>query len=129
MLTPYLRDGGRIVFLSTGLTRFVANPVYSVYAAMKDAIEVHTTYAAKSLGSRAITVNALAPGATATDFGGGMIRDDDDYRAMVTRNHSSGRVSEPADIGAAIQTITAGSAGWITAQRIEASGGQSLSGY
>jgi len=80
MLTPYLRDGGRIVFLSTGLTRFVANPVYSVYAAMKDAIEVHTTYAAKSLGSRAITVNALAPGATATDFGGGMIRDDDDYR-------------------------------------------------
>jgi len=129
MLTPYLRDGGRIVFLSTGLTRFVANPVYSVYAAMKDAIEVHTTYGAKSLGSRAITVNALAPGATATDFGGGMIRDDDDYRAMVTRNHASGRVSEPADIGAAIQTITAGSAGWITAQRIEASGGQSLSGY
>jgi len=96
---------------------------------MKDAIEVYTKYAAKSLGSRAITVNALAPGATATDFGGGMIPDDDDYRAMVTRNHASGRVGEPADIGGAIQTITARSAGWITAQRIEASGGQSLSGY
>ena len=117
------------MFLSTGLTRFVANPVYSVYAAMKDAIEVYTKYAAKSLGSRAITVNAPCAQATATDFGGGMIPDDDDYRAMVTRNHASGRVGEPADIGGAIQTITARSAGWITAQRIEASGGQSLSGY
>jgi NAD(P)-dependent dehydrogenase (short-subunit alcohol dehydrogenase family) len=126
MLAPSLRDGGRIVFLSTGLTRYVANPAYSVYASMKGAIEVYTKYAAKALGSRAITVNTLAPGATATDFGGGMIRDDDAYRAMVTRNHAFGRVGEPADIGGAIRAITASSANWITAQRIEASGGQSL---
>ena len=126
LLTPYLRDGGRIVFLSTGLTRYVANPVYSVYASMKGAIEVYTKYAAKALGGRAITVNTVAPGATATDFGGGMIRDDDAYRAMVTHNHASGRVGEPADIAGAICAITAMSANWITAQRIEASGGQCL---
>ena len=126
LLTPYLRDGGRIVFLSTGLTRYVANPAYSVYASMKGAIEVYTKYAAKALGSRAITVNALAPGATATDFGDGMIRDDHAYRAMVTHNHAAGRVGEAADIGGAIRAITASSASWITAQRIEASGGQSL---
>lgn len=126
LLEPHLRDGGRILFISTGLTRYVANPVYSVYASMKGAIEVYTKYAAKALGGRGITVNALAPGATATDFGGGMIRDDDDYRALVTRNHAFGRVGEPADIGDAICAITARSAGWITAQRIEASGGQSL---
>ncbi|MBT2415534.1 SDR family oxidoreductase [Streptomyces sp. ISL-12] len=125
-LTPHLHDGGRVVFLSTGLTRYVANPVYSVYASMKGAIEVYVKYAAKALGPRAITVNAVAPGATATDFGGGMIRDDDDYRAMVTRNHAFGRVGEPGDIGGALLAVTAESAGWITAQRIEASGGQGL---
>lgn len=125
-LAPLLRDGGRIVFLSTGLTRYVANPVYSVYASMKGAIEVYTKYAAKALGSRGITVNAIAPGATATDFGGGMIRDDEDYRAMLLRNHASGRVGEPADIGGAVLAVTSEAAGWITAQRIEASGGQGL---
>lgn len=125
-LAPLIRDGGRIVFLSTGLTRYVANPVYSVYASMKGAIEVYTKYAAKALGARRITVNAIAPGATATDFGGGMIRDDDDYRAMLLRNHAAGRVGEPSDIGGALLAVTSESAGWITAQRIEASGGQSL---
>jgi NAD(P)-dependent dehydrogenase (short-subunit alcohol dehydrogenase family) len=126
LLAPMIRDGGRVLFTSTGLTRYVANPAYSVYAAMKGAIEIYTKYAAKALGARAITVNALAPGATATDFAGGRIRDDEAYRAMVTANHAFGRVGEPEDIGDAVRVIVSGSAGWITAQRIEASGGQSL---
>jgi NAD(P)-dependent dehydrogenase (short-subunit alcohol dehydrogenase family) len=126
LLAPMVRDGGRILFTSSGLTRYAANPAYSVYAAMKGAVEVYTKYAAKVLGARAITVNALAPGATATDFAGGVIRDDADYRAMVTANHASGRVGEPEDIGNAVRAITAEAASWITAQRIEASGGQSL---
>lgn len=126
LLAPLVRDGGRILFTSSGLTRYAANPAYSVYAAMKGAVEVYTKYAAKVLGTQAITVNALAPGATATDFAGGVIRDDDKYRAMVTANHASGRVGEPEDIGNAVRAITAEAASWITAQRIEASGGQSL---
>ncbi|MEU5265487.1 SDR family oxidoreductase [Amycolatopsis sp. NPDC021455] len=126
LLAPMVRQGGRILFTSSGLTRYAANPAYSVYAAMKGAIEVYTKYAAKVLGPRAITVNALAPGATATDFAGGVIRDDDEYRAMVTANHASGRVGEPEDVGNAVRAITAEAASWITAQRIEASGGQSL---
>jgi NAD(P)-dependent dehydrogenase (short-subunit alcohol dehydrogenase family) len=126
LLAPMISDGGRILFTSTGLTRYIANPAYSVYAAMKGAIEVYTRYAAKSLGPRAITVNAIAPGATATDFAGGRIRDNDAYRAMVTANHARGRVGEPEDIGGAVRTIVSETAGWITAQRIEASGGQSL---
>jgi NAD(P)-dependent dehydrogenase (short-subunit alcohol dehydrogenase family) len=126
LLAPTVGDGGRIVFTSTGLTRYVANPGYSVYAAMKGAIEVYTRYAAKVLGRRAITVNAVAPGATATDFAGGVIRDDEDYRAMVTANHAAGRVGEPRDIGNAVRAVVSESASWVTAQRIEASGGQSL---
>lgn len=125
-LAPLIGDGGRILFTSSGLTRYVANPAYSVYASMKGAIEIYAKYAAKILGPRAITVNVLAPGATATDFAGGIIRDDEQYRAMITSNHAFGRVGEPQDIGGAVRTITAPSAGWITGQRIEASGGQSL---
>jgi NAD(P)-dependent dehydrogenase (short-subunit alcohol dehydrogenase family) len=126
LLAPMISDGGRVLFTSTGLTRYVANPAYSVYASMKGAIEVYTRYAAKALGSRRITVNTIAPGATATDFGGGRIRDDESYRAMLTANHASGRVGEPEDIGGAVRAIMSESANWITAQRIEASGGQSL---
>ena len=126
LLAPMISDGGRVLFTSTGLTRFIANPAYSVYATMKGAIEVYTRYAAKALGARAITVNAIAPGATATDFAGGRIRDNEAYRAMVTANHAFGRVGEPEDIGGAVRAIVSETAGWITAQRIEASGGQSL---
>jgi NAD(P)-dependent dehydrogenase (short-subunit alcohol dehydrogenase family) len=126
LLAPMISDGGRVLFVSSGLTRYVANPAYSVYAAMKGAVEVYTKYAAKALGTRAITVNAIAPGATATDFAGGRIRDDDAYRAMVTANHARGRVGEPEDIGDAVRSIVSVTAGWITAQRIEASGGQGL---
>jgi len=126
LLAPMIRNGGRVLVTSTGLTRYVANPACSVYAVMKGAIEIYAKYAAKALGARAITVNALAPGATATDFAGGRIRDNAAYRAMVTANHAFGRVGEPEDIGGAVRAIVSGSAGWITAQRIEASGGQSL---
>ena len=126
LLAPLIADGGRVLFLSTGLTRYVANPAYSVYASMKGAMEIYTKYAAKVLGSRAITVNILAPGATATDFAGGRIRDDESYRAMITSNHAFGRVGEPEDIGHAVQAVLSTGAGWITGQRIEASGGQGL---
>ena len=62
LLAPMIRNGGRVLLTSTGLTRYVANPAYSVHAAMKGAIEICTKYAAKALGARAITVNALRPG-------------------------------------------------------------------
>ena len=126
LLAASLVDGGRILFVSTGLTRFVATPAYSAYASAKGAIEVYTQYAAKALGPRGITVNVIAPGATATDFSGGMIRDNEDYRAMITANHAFGRVGEPEDIGGAVRALASESAGWITGQRVEASGGQAL---
>jgi len=126
LLAPTVADGGRILFVSTGLTRFVANPAYSAYASAKGAVEVYTKYAAKALGSRGITVNVLAPGATATDFAGGVIRDDEDYRAMISGLVAFGRTGEPDDIGGAVRAIASESAGWVTGQRVEASGGQAL---
>ena len=71
---PLIRDGGRILNTSSGLTRF-ALPGYAAYAAMKGGVEVLTRYMAKELGARGISVNTVAPGAIATDFGGGRVRD------------------------------------------------------
>jgi len=69
-----LNDGGGIVNVSSGLTRF-SNPGSSGYASMKGAVEVLTRYMAKELGPRRIRANAVAPGAIATDFGGGRTRE------------------------------------------------------
>ena len=127
-LLPLVADGGRILNVSTGLTLNLVNPAYSVYASMKAAVEVYSRYLAKSLGARGIAVNVLAPGATATDFGGGLIRDNPQYRGGITASTAMGRVGEPDDIGRAAASILSEGMAWVTGQRIEASGGQGM-GY
>jgi NAD(P)-dependent dehydrogenase (short-subunit alcohol dehydrogenase family) len=121
-LLPLLADGGRIVNISSGLTRF-ALPGYSAYAAMKGAIEVLSRYMAKELGPRRIAVNVVAPGAIETDFGGGMVRDDAQINAMIASQTALGRVGLPDDIGGVIAALLSRDGAWINAQRIEASGG------
>jgi len=64
---PLINDNGRIINISSGLTRFTL-PGYSAYASMKGAIETFTKYIAKELGDRGITANLVAPGAIETDF-------------------------------------------------------------
>lgn len=124
-LLPLIRDGGRIVNISSGLARF-SLPGYAAYAAMKGAMEVLTRYQAKELGARGITVNILAPGAIETDFGGGAVRDNAALNSMVANNTALGRAGLPDDIGGAIATLLADGSHWITGQRIEASGGMFL---
>jgi NAD(P)-dependent dehydrogenase (short-subunit alcohol dehydrogenase family) len=124
-LLPLINDGGRILNVSTGLTRF-AMPNYGAYASMKGAIEVLTKYLAKELGPRGIAVNVIAPGAIATDFGGGRVRDDAGLNQHVAGITALGRVGLPDDIGGAIAALLAPGSGWINAQRVEASGGMLL---
>ena len=124
-LLPLLEDGGRIVNISSGLSRF-ALPGYSAYAAMKGAIEVLSRYMAKELGSRGIAVNVVAPGAIETDFGGGMVRDDAQVNAFIASQTALGRVGLPDDIGGVIASLLSPENAWINAQRIEASGGMFL---
>ena len=124
-LLPLLADGGRIVNVSSGLSRF-ALPGYSAYAAMKGAVEVLSRYMAKELGSRGIAVNVVAPGAIETDFGGGMVRDDAQVNAFIASQTALGRVGLPEDIGGVIASLLADENRWINAQRIEASGGMFL---
>jgi len=124
-LLPLLSDGGRIVNISSGLTRF-AVPGSAAYASMKGAIEVLTRYLAKELGSRGIAVNTVAPGAIETDFSGGMVRDNPQLNQFVAGNTALGRTGLPDDIGPLIASLLAGENRWINAQRIEASGGMFL---
>lgn len=124
-LLPLLADGGRILNVSTGLARFVF-PGYAAYAAMKGAVEVLTRYQAKELGARGITVNTIAPGAIATDFGGGVVRDNPAVNAQIAGATALGRVGQPDDIGGAVALLLSPEARWITGQRIEVSGGMML---
>ncbi|RRD28158.1 SDR family oxidoreductase [Brucellaceae bacterium VT-16-1752] len=124
-LLPLIEDGGKILNVSTGLARF-ALPGYSAYATMKGGIEVLTRYLARELGPRGIAVNAIAPGAIETDFGGGVVRDMPEVNKMVANSTAMGRVGRPDDIGGAVAAILSGGTGWITGQRIEVSGGQNI---
>jgi NAD(P)-dependent dehydrogenase (short-subunit alcohol dehydrogenase family) len=124
-LLPLIADGGRILNVSSGLTRF-ALPGYAAYAAAKGAVEVLTKYLAKELGPRGIAVNVLAPGAIETDFGGGAVRDNAQLNAFVASQTALGRVGLPDDIGGIVANLLSPGSGWVTGQRIEASGGMFL---
>ncbi|MDO1501616.1 SDR family oxidoreductase [Winogradskyella maritima] len=124
-LLPLLAGGGGIVNVSTGLTRF-ALPGYGAYAAMKGAMEVFTKYLAKELGGRGINANIIAPGAIATDFGGGVVRDNEEVNNYISSTIALGRVGEANDIGGVVAFLCTEDAKWVNAQRIEVSGGQSI---
>ena len=121
-LLPLINDGGRIINISSGLARF-SFPGSSAYAAMKGAVEVLTRYLAKELGARGITANTVAPGAIATDFSGGMVRDNPEVNKMVAGMTALGRVGQPDDIGPMIASLLSDDNRWVNGQRIEVSGG------
>ena len=124
-LLPLIADRGRIVNLSSGLTR-VSYPGYAAYAAVKGAVEVLTTYMAKELGGRGIAVNTVAPGAIETDFGGGAVRDNPEVNKSFADMTALGRAGLPDDIGPMIASLLSEDNRWVNAQRIEVSGGQGI---
>ncbi len=124
-LLPLMKDGGRIVNVSSGLTR-ISVAGSSVYAAAKGAVEVLTRYLAKELGPRRITANVVAPGPIQTDFSGGLVRDNPEVNKMISANTALGRPGLPDDIGPMIAALLSEENRWVNAQRIEVSGGLAL---
>ncbi|RYC15255.1 SDR family NAD(P)-dependent oxidoreductase [Ciceribacter ferrooxidans] len=124
-LLPVLADGGRIINFSSGLTR-VSFPGFSAYSAAKGAVEILTVYMARELGSRGITANAVAPGAIETDFLGGAVRDIPDYNTAFAGMTALGRVGVPDDIGPMVASLLGPDNRWVTGQRVEVSGGQTI---
>ncbi|MGY1683808.1 SDR family oxidoreductase [Geodermatophilus sp. SYSU D01176] len=115
-------DGGRVINVSSGLTRF-ANPAELSYAMSKGAVEMLGLHLARHLGPRGITVNTVAPGITRNSnpiFG--MPEAVQQMAQLSTFN----RVGEPADVADVIAFLASDDARWITGAFIDASGGTLL---
>ncbi len=124
-LEPLLADGGRIINISSALTRLTfarSGP----YASAKGAVEVLTRYQALEYGERGITANVLAVGPVPTDFGNGHLRSSPELQDAMIDAAALKRLATPEDIGRAIVGLATASGEWITGQRIEASGGVRL---
>jgi NAD(P)-dependent dehydrogenase (short-subunit alcohol dehydrogenase family) len=124
-LLPLINDGGRIVNVSTVRTR-TASTGGAVYASMKGAVEVLSRHMALELGPRRIAVNVVAPGPVATDFSGGIVRDNPAVNKRIAENTALGRAGLPEDLGPMIAALLAEENHWVNAQRIEVSGGVAI---
>ncbi|MET9625856.1 SDR family oxidoreductase [Lentzea sp. NPDC006480] len=122
---PLLRDGGRIINISSCAPR-VAAPQQVAYAMTKGAVDVLSKTLAVQLGPRGITVNSVAPGATDTD-GTAYLRDHPEIRAGISAITALGRVGRPSDIADVVAFLASDDARWITGTVIDASGGTFLS--
>jgi len=124
-LLPLLADGGGIVCLSTGMTRIVM-PGGGPYGAVKSAVELLVKVWAKELGPRRIRVNAVAPGAIATDFSRATYEARPELQGQIAAATALGRMGEAEDIGPVIAFLCSEAARWVNGQRVEASGGLML---
>ena len=124
-LLPLMNDGGRIVNISSGLAR-VAMSNRIGYGPIKAAVEALTRYMALELGPRRITANVVAPGAIATDFSGGVVRDNPEVNKAVASHTALGRAGLPQDVGPVIASLLSDEFGWVNAQRIEVAGGMQI---
>ena len=97
-----------------------------MYGAVKGAVEVFSRYLAQELGPRGIRVNVIAPGASATDFSDGVLRENEQLQEIITSVTALGRYGSADDVAPAITAILSDFNRWVTGQRIEVSGGMHL---
>lgn len=118
-----LRDGGRILNVSTGLSHAAVMPELIAYAMSKSALDAFTRYLSKVLGPRGITVNAVAPGIVDTDINAAWLRGNEEAWAGAAALSALGRVGEPADIADVVAFLASHDGRWVTGQWIDATGG------
>ncbi len=118
-----LRDGGRVVFISSGVVR-TPFPAAAAYSALKAPIDNLTKTLAVVLGPRSITVNTVSPGAIATDMGSFL--QDPAMAEAVKGKQALNRIGQADDIGDVVGFVVSPDARWVTGQVIEASGGTML---
>lgn len=124
-LLPRMADGGRIVNVSTALTR-MAFPAGLGYIMSKGALEAMTLSLAQQLGGRGITVNVVAPGVIDTDMNTEWLRDDAGALPWILSTTALGRVGQPDDVADIVAFLLSDDGRWVTGQCIDASGGTAL---
>jgi len=117
---PLLRDGGRIINISSGVTWF-AQP-HIVYSMTKGALNVFGRSLANTLGDRGITVNNVSPGVTDTDMNS-WLHDSDEAVSSITDIVALNRIGQPADIADTVAFFASDDSRWITGQTVEVNGG------
>ena len=122
---PIMNDGGSIINLSSGTTRFCV-PGYSVYSSLKSSVETFTKYLAMEIGARNMCANVVAPGPVETDFNNAAIRNSPQMKTILSGRSPLGRVGNADDIGSVVTFLCSDDAKWINGQRIEVSGGINL---
>ena len=115
-----LRDGGRIINFSSSVVGLL-QPTYGVYAATKAAIEAMTSVLAKEMRGRGITVNAIAPGPTATDLF--LDGKSPELVERLAKLAPLERLGKPEDIAAAVAFLAGPDGAWINGQTLRANGG------
>ncbi|MFF8597459.1 SDR family oxidoreductase [Streptomyces sp. NPDC015232] len=118
-----LRDGGRIVNVSTGLSRAAVMPELMAYAMTKGALDVFTRNLSKLLGPRGITVNAVAPGIVDTDNTSARLRESPEAWDNAAALSALGRVGAPEDIADVVAFLVSHEGRWVTGHWIDATGG------
>ncbi|MEU6983312.1 SDR family oxidoreductase [Streptomyces sp. NPDC046324] len=118
-----LRDGGRIINISTGLSHAAIMPELIAYAMSKSALDTFTRYLSKVLGGRGITVNAVAPGIVDTDVNADWLRGNEEAWAGAAALSALGKVGTPADIADVVAFLASHDGRWVTGQWIDATGG------
>jgi 3-oxoacyl-[acyl-carrier protein] reductase len=124
MALPRLRDGGRIIHISSAVIRY-ATPGYMAYAATKGAVENLVLTMAAELGPRNITVNAVAPGITDTEILGDTLKDPNSF-GFISSQTALGRPGKPDDIAPVVAFLASSAAAWVTGHSLDASGGMKI---
>jgi NAD(P)-dependent dehydrogenase (short-subunit alcohol dehydrogenase family) len=122
---PRLAEGGRIVNLSSGVTRIAMADVIG-YAMTKGAIDAFTHTLAQHLGPRKITVNAVAPGIIDTDMNASWLRGNEQARGEILPQVALGYIGEPAEVADVVAFLVSADARYITGQTIDVTGGSRL---
>ncbi|GGP53108.1 SDR family oxidoreductase [Streptomyces melanogenes] len=118
-----MRDGGRIINISSGASKSALLPDLIAYAMTKGALDVFTRNLSKIVGSRGITVNSVAPGIVDTDVNADWLRASDEAWAGAAAMSALGRVGEPSDIADVVAFLASADGRWVTGQWIDATGG------
>jgi len=118
-----LRDGGRVINISSGLARTAAMPNNMAYAMTKGALDVFSRDLSKVLGPRNITVNSVAPGIIATDNTYELLHASEDAWAQAAAYSALGRVGETADVADVVSFLASDAGRWVTGSWVDATGG------